>query len=169
MTKTSTIAVDLAKSVFEIAAADEQDRIVFRRRLSRSKFREFLAKQEPAEILMEACGSAHFWARTAKRFGHRPTLLPPSYVRPFVLRNKTDRTDTTGLLRAGRDREIKPVPTKSEHQQTLTIHALRSAWSKARTQRISTVRGILRELGFFIPLGRRAKKGPGSSVQDDGA
>jgi transposase len=156
MTKTSTIAVDLAKNVFEIAAADDLDRIVFRRRLSRSKFREFLAKQEPTEIIMEACGSAHFWARTAAKFGHRPKLLPPSHVKPFVLRNKTYRADATGLLQARKHPEIRTVPTKSEHQQTLTaIHALRTAWSTTRTRRISTVRGVLRELGVFIPQGAR--------------
>ena len=156
MSKPSTIAVDLAKNVFEIAATDKQERVIFRRRLSRARFREFLATQEPAEVIMEACGSAHYWARTAARFGHRPTLLPPGHVKPFVLRNKTDRTDVTGLLQARRHPDIREVPAKSEHQQTLTaIHAFRSAWMSARTRRISTVRGILREFGLFIPKGAR--------------
>lgn len=156
MTKPTSIAVDLAKNVFEIAATDEQERVLFRRRFSRSRFREFLAKQPPADVIMEACGSSHYWARTAARFGHRPVLLPPAYVKPFVLRNKTDRTDATGLLQARRHPDIKRVPAKTEHQQALTsIHKLRSAWMAARTRRINTVRGLLREFGVFIPQGAK--------------
>jgi transposase len=156
MNKPTSIAVDLAKNVFEIAATDESERVLFRRRFSRSRFREFLAKQPPTTVIMEACGSSHYWARTAAEFGHRPVLLPPAYVKPFVLRNKTDRTDTTGLLQARRHPDIREVPAKTEHQQTLTaIHKLRSAWMAARTRRINTVRGLLREFGVFIPQGAK--------------
>jgi len=105
-------------------------------------------------ILMEACGSAHYWARQAERRGHRPVLIPPHAVRRYVLRNKTDRTDTKGLLEAYRNEEVRPVPVKSETQQAVAArHRLRSTWVAARTARLNTVRGLLREFGITIPVG----------------
>ena len=103
---------------------------------------------------MEACGSAHFWARRAKSLGHEVVLLPPHAVRPYVRRNKTDRTDTKGMLEAYRNEEIRPVPVKSVAQQTLaSLHRVRSGWLAERTARINTLRGLLREFGIVIPLG----------------
>ena len=103
---------------------------------------------------MEACGSAHHWARHANSQGHRTVLVPPHIVRPYVLRNKTDRTDAKGLLEAFRNEEVHPVPVKSETQQALAaLHRLRSTWLATRTARINTVRGVLREFGLLIPVG----------------
>jgi transposase len=103
---------------------------------------------------MEACGTAHFWGRHAVAHGHRVVLLPPHAVRPYVPRNKTDRADATALLEAARNDAIQAVPLKSVPQQTLTaLHRLRSAWLAARTARLNTVRGLLREFGVVIPVG----------------
>ncbi len=130
----TTIAVDLAKSVFEVAISDWPGRIREHQRLSRSQFSRFLAERRPATVLMEACGSAHFWGRHAQASGHRAVLLPPHAVRPYVPRNKTDRADTEGLLEASRNQRIRPVPVKSIAQQTLTaLHRLRSTWLATRT------------------------------------
>ena len=156
MKKSTTIAVDLAKAVFEVAISDRPGRIAERHRLTRSAFLKFLAQQQPATVLLEACGSAHHWGRVARDLGHRPVLLPPHGVRPYVLRNKTDRSDTKGLLEAHRNEDLSPVPVKSVEQQTLTaIHRTRSAWLATRTARINLVRGVLRELGITIPVGAR--------------
>jgi transposase len=156
MNETTTIAVDLAKNVFEVLSADANRRILERRRLTRGKFLELLARHEPVEVVMEACGSAHFWGRTARSFGHQPILLPPAQVKPYVLRNKTDRTDTTGLLEARHRPDIREIPVKTEHQQTLmALHRLRQGWVATRTSRISAVRGILREFGIVVPQGAR--------------
>ena len=88
--------------------------------------------------------------------GHQPILLPPHAVRPYVRRNKTDRSDTKGMLEAYRNDEIRPVPVKSVAQQTLaSLHRLRSGWLAERTARINTLRGLLREFGMVIPLGAR--------------
>ena len=84
MNEATTIAVDLAKNVFEVPSADANRRILERRRLTRGKFRELLARHEPVEVVMEACGSARFWGRTAVGFGHRAILLPPAQVKPYV-------------------------------------------------------------------------------------
>ena len=124
----TTIAVDVAKSVFEIALSHRPGRVAKRERLSRAQFARFLATHPPATVLMEACGMAHFWGRHAEVSGHRVVLLPPHAVRPYVPRNKTDRADATALLEAARNEAIHPVPVKSVAQQTLTaLHRLRSA------------------------------------------
>jgi transposase len=152
-----TIAVDVAKSIFEVAVSDRPGRVVKRARISRSQFARLLATHQAATVLMEACGTAHFWGRYARDHGHRVLLLPPHAVRPYVLRNKTDRADATALLEAVRNDAIHPVPVKSIAQQTLTaLHRLRAAWVATRTARLNTVRGVLREFGVAIPVGARS-------------
>jgi len=152
----TTIAVDIAKSVFEVATSDHPGRVSDRRRLSRAQFARFLAERKPSLVLLEACGTAHFWGRLAQDLGHTVRLLPPHAVRPHVLRNKTDRADAKGLLEASRNEDIHPVPVKSVSQQTLmALHRLRSAWIATRTARLNTARGILREFGVVIPVGAR--------------
>jgi transposase len=103
---------------------------------------------------MEACGSAHYWARRIEQLGHGVVLLPPHQVRPYVKRNKTDRTDAKGILEASRNEDIHPVPIKTVPQQVLTsLHRLRQGWMAQRTARLNALRGLLRELGVFIPVG----------------
>lgn len=150
----TTIAVDLAKSVFEIAISDRPGQVRERHRLSRSGFLPFFAERKPATVLLEACGSAHYWGRQLESMGHRVVLLPPHHVRPYVVRNKTDRADAKGILEAYRNEEIHPVPVKTLDQQTVTaLHRLRSCWMAERTARINTLRGLLREFGMVLPVG----------------
>jgi transposase len=150
----TTIAVDLAKSVFQIAVSHQPGRVDEERRLSRDRFLEFFAQRPPATVLLEACGSAHYWARQLQPFGHSVRLLAPHDVRPYVRRNKTDRTDAKGLLEANRNEEIHPVPVKSiAHQAIASLHCLRSTWLATRTARLNTIRGLLLEFGVFIPVG----------------
>jgi len=91
------VAVDLAKSIFEIAAADADWRIAQRSRLPRSKFFGFFMQLQPCQVVMEACGSAHYWARRISELGHTVRLLPAHYVKAYVRRNKTDRADAAAL------------------------------------------------------------------------
>lgn len=154
--KSTTIAVDLAKNVFQIAVSHHPGKVAETHRLSRSQFLRFFAERQPALVLLEACGTAHFWGRKLQPLGHQVLLLPPGHVRPYVRRNKTDQTDTKGLLEAHRNEDIHPVPIKSVEQQALAgLHRLRSAWMADRTARINLVRGLLREFGFPIPVGAR--------------
>jgi transposase len=149
-------AVDLAKNVFEVAISDSPGRVSLRKRLSRTQFPRFFAQLHPTTVLLEACGSAHHWARLLLSQGHQVVLLPPHAIRPYVLRNKTDQADAKALLEAYRNEDIRPVPVKSIDQQALTaLHRLRSAWVAERTARINTLRGILREFGLTIPVGAR--------------
>jgi transposase len=152
--KDSVVAVDIAKAVLDAAVSHEPGRVAERRRLSRKVFLLFFAQMPAATVVMEACGSAHFWARKLEELGHRVVLLPPHQVRPYVTRNKTDRTDAKGILEAYRNADIRPVPVKSVPQQVLvSLHRFRSSWLAARTAHINTLRGLLRELGLVIPVG----------------
>jgi transposase len=152
--KHTTISVDVAKSVFEIAISHRPGQVAKTHRLARSRFSAFFAAHEPATVVMEACGSAHHWGRVLQGQKHRVVLLPPHAVRPYVVRNKTDQTDAKGILEAFRNRGIHPVPVKSVPQQALAaLHRVRSRWLATRTARINTARGILREFGIVIPVG----------------
>jgi len=154
MSERIRIAIDLAKSVFQLVVADKRGKISKRPRLTREELLPFLAQQPAAIVYMEACGSAHFWARRIEQLGHEVRLLPPHYVRPYVRGNKTDLTDARGILQAGCNADLIPVPIKSLEQQQLTsIHRLRAGWMTDRTRRLNSVRGLLRELGIFIPVG----------------
>ena len=154
MEKTTTIAVDLAKSVFEVAVSEAPGRVSERKRLSRSGLAAFFANRPPAVVLMEACGSAHHWGRELLELGHDVRLLPPACTAKYRIGNKTDRTDADAMLEANRNEKILPVPVKTIPQQTLTsVHRLRQAWMATRTARLNSLRGLLRELGVAIPLG----------------
>jgi transposase len=105
---------------------------------------------------LEACGTAHYWARRARALGHQVTLLPAQYVRPYVRRNKTDRTDAEALLEAVRSGGIPPVTVKTVAQQELqALHRVRAEWMATRTARINAMRGFLQEHGLTISRGAR--------------
>jgi len=149
-----TVAVDVAKTVFEVAIANRQWHIIARRRINRQQFTRLLATTPATHVVMEACGTAHYWGRCAQRHGHTVTLLPPAYVRPYVRRNKTDRTDAEALLEATRSGEIPSVSVKSVAQQTLVaLHRMREQWMATRIARINALRGIMREQGVLLPAG----------------
>ena len=152
----TTIAVDLAKSVFQVAISHTPGRVDEEHRLSRSRFLPFFATRPAATVLLEACGSAHHWGRALSQLGHTVRLLPPHETRCYVRRNKTDRTDARALLEAARNEEIHPVPVKSETQQAVaSLHRIRTTWVRTRTARLNTLRGLLREFGITIPVGPR--------------
>ncbi len=103
---------------------------------------------------MEACASAHYWARRLIGLGYDVVLLPPQYVRSYVRRDKTDRTDCEAILEALRCGGIHPVSVKSEAQQAiLALHGVRSQWMGTRTARINAMRALLQEFGVIAPQG----------------
>ena len=154
--KTTQVAVDLAKSVFQVAVSRSPGRIDEQHRLSRGRFQRFFAKYQPVEVLMEACGTAHHWGRELEALGHTVSLLPPADVRRYRDGDKTDRADTKALLEAARNEAIDSVPVKTIDQQAITaLHRLRSGYLATRTARINCVRGLLREFGVAISVGAR--------------
>jgi transposase len=151
-----TIAVDLAKNVFELAVANASGRIAERKRLSRPQFERFWPDRLPCRVVMEACATSHYWGRRLRGLGFEVILLPPHYVRPYVRRNKTDRTDCEALLEAIRCAGIHPVAIKSEDQQAiLALHRMRSQWMATRTARINALRALLSEFGVSKPGGAK--------------
>ena len=151
----TTVAVDLAKNVFELAVADQHWRVIERHRLTRGQFERWFANRAVCRVVMEACGSAHHWARWLIALGIEVRLLPPRYVRPYVKRNKTDAADAA-LLEALRCADIAPVRIKSVEQQALqSLHRTRSLWMATRTARINALRGFCREFGIVIAHGSR--------------
>lgn len=150
----TTIAIDLAKAVFQLALADSSFRTVRKLRLKRADFFAFWPNHPRVHVVMEACGSAHHVGRWLSAMGHRVSLLPPQYVRPYVRGNKTDAADCAALLEAMRAGDLHAVPIKSEHQQVMQLmHRTRTRWQKDRTARINLARGMLREFGIAIPEG----------------
>ena len=123
----TTVAVDLAKKVFELAVADGNWRVIERARLTRAQFERWFANREVGLVVMKACGSAHHWGRWLRERGIAVRLLPAQYVRAYVKRNKTDAADALALLEAARASDIKPVAVKSIEQQGLqALHRMRS-------------------------------------------
>ena len=150
----TTVAVDLAKNVFELAVADEHWKMIERARLTRGQFERWFENKTVRLVVMEACATAHYWARRLHARGIEARLLPAQYVRAYVKRNKTDAADALALLEAARGSDIKPVAVKSIEQQALqALHRLRSGWMSTRTRRINTLRGFCREFGMEVPVG----------------
>lgn len=153
---TTTVAVDLAKSVFQLAVADAAWRVTEQHRLTRSQFEKWFVNRDVSLVIMEACGSAHHWARWLNGLGIEVKLLPAAYIRAYVKRNKTDSADACALLEAARCSDITPVRVKSVEQQALQgLHRTRSLWMETRTSRINALRGFCREFGIAIATGSR--------------
>jgi transposase len=152
--QTTTVGVDIAKNCFQVAEADAQYRLVARKRLTRMQFSRWMATHPQCQVIMEACGSSHYWARVLKGYGHQVKLLPAQHVRAYVRRNKTDAADAAALIEASRSGEIRSVEVKSVDQQVLQqLHRVRTQWQAARVARINSLRGMLREFGIDIPEG----------------
>jgi len=156
MSKPIRIAVDLAKNVYQVVISTRPGKITRSRRLSRDEMLHFFAAHPKARVFMEACGTAHYWGRQIQQLGHDVILLPPHQVRPYVRGNKTDSTDARGIMDAGGNEDLHPVPIKTIDQQQMTaLHRMRSSWMAERTKRLNSLRGLLREFGIFIAVGPR--------------
>ena len=152
--KDTMIGVDLAKNVFQLHGASMTGHLKFRKKLSRPQFREFLSAQPPAVIVMEACGSASYWARELARLGHEVKLIAPQYVKPFVKRQKNDAADAEAIVVAAQRPEMRFVPAKSESQQARAIlFRNRERLVNQRTELVNGLRSILYEFGHTIPQG----------------
>jgi transposase len=148
----TTVAVDLAKSVFQVAIADNAWKIVEQHRLTRPQFERWFHNRDLRLVITDTCSSAYHWARCFARLGIEARLLPAKYVRAYVKRNKTDAADACALLEAARCADIQPVRMKSVDQQALKrSHRIRSLWMGTRTARINALRGFCREFGLAVP------------------
>lgn len=154
MTKISMIGLDLAKNVFQVHATDAAGRPVLRKQLRRAQVLKFFAGLEPCIVGMEACGSAHYWARELARLGHEVRLMPPAYVKPYIKRNKTDGRDAEGCCEAMQRPTMRFVAVKSEAQQAVQVlHRARGLLVRQRTMAANGLRAALAEFGLVAAQG----------------
>jgi transposase len=149
------IGLDIAKSVFQVHGVGPGDQPMLRRRLGRNQLLAFFARLPACVIGMEACSSAHHWARELERFGHEVRLIPPQYVKPYVKRNKNDAADAEAICEAVGRPHMRFVPVKTINQQAvLALHRTRALLVRQRTATINALRGLLGEFGMIAAKGR---------------
>jgi transposase len=154
MAQVMTIGLDIAKHIFQVHGADAAGHVLFRRRVTRSKLLGFLAAQAPCVVAMEACASAHYWAREIGKLGHCVRLIAPAYVKPFVKRQKNDAADAEAICEAAQRPSMRFVPVKTEEQQANAIvFRARDLLVHQRTQCVNALRGHLFEYGYVFPQG----------------
>lgn len=152
--KYKRIAIDTSKHVFTLHGVDAQERPALRRELRRSQVEAFFGKLEATEVVLEACGGSHHWARVLGRLGHRVRLIPPQYVKPFVKRAKNDRNDAEAISEAASRPSMRSVAVKTIDQQADGIILKhREMLVSQRTQAINALRGHATEFGVVAAKG----------------
>ncbi len=152
--KITTVGIDLAKNVFQVHGVDEHGKVVLRKQLRRDQMAAFFVNLPPCLIGMEACGSAHHWARKLQGMGHTVRLMAPQFVKPYVKTNKNDAADAEAICEAVGRPNMRFVPVKNvEQQAVLALHRVRQGFVKARTAQANQIRGLLGEFGLIIPQG----------------
>ena len=156
MGEIATIGLDLAKNVFQVHGIDAQGKALARRQLRRAEVLAFFAKRPPCLVGMEACATAHYWAREIAKLGHEVRLIPPAYVKPYVKRGKTDAADAEAIAEAVTRPTMRFVAVKSAEQQgVLMLHKTRDLLTRQRTALINAIRGHMGELGLIAAQGPR--------------
>jgi transposase len=154
VTSDTMIGVDLAKSVFQLHGASTTGQLLFRKKLTRPAFSKFMKEQPPATVVLEACGSAHYWARELARHGHEVKLIAAQYVKPFVKRQKNDAADAEAIVIAAQRPEMRFVdPKTAEQQSRAMLFRARTRLVRQRTELANMLRAFLYELGYVVPQG----------------
>jgi transposase len=150
----TTVGIDLAKTVFQVHGVDARGKVALCKQLKRAQVAVFFANLSPCLIGMEACGSAHHWARKLQGFGHTVRLIAPQFVKPYVKTNKNDVADAEAICEAVSRPNMRFVPIKSiEQQAILSVHRVRQGFVRARTAQANQIRGLLGEFGLVMPQG----------------
>ena len=150
-----TVGLDIAKNVFHAFGADAQGAKVFSRKLRRGQVEAFFSKLQPCLIGIEACATAHHWARTFQTMGHKVRLMPPAYVKPYVKTQKNDEADAEAICEAVTRPNMRFADIKTVDQQSvLVLHRTRTILIKHRTRMGNTIRAHLAEFGITESLGR---------------
>lgn len=166
--KVTTIGVDLAKNVFQVHGIDATGTGVVRKQLRRSGVLRFFAKRPPCLVGMEACATAHYWARELRALGHDVRLLPPAYVKAYVRRGKSDAIDAEAICEAVQRPTMRFVPVKSRDEQaTLILHRVRDRLVSQRTRLANMIRAHMAEFGLVAPLGIEKISGLAGIIADD--
>jgi transposase len=156
----TTIGLDIAKNVFQVHGIDAAEKVVVRKQLRRGQVMAFFQGLSPCLVGIEACASAHYWARALSKLGHEVRLMPAKDVKAYVKRNKNDAADAEAICEAVRRPTMRFVRTKSAEQQgQLMQHRTRDLLLRQRTQIINALRAHLAELGITAAQGREGLKG----------
>jgi len=148
----SVIGIDLAKTVFQVHGVDDSGRPILLKQLRREQMMSFFVQIPPCLIGMEACASAHHWARKVQGLGHNVRLMAPHFVKPYVKSNKNDAADAEAICEAVRRPTMRFVPVKNiEQQAALALHRVRQSLVKSRTAQANQIRGLLAEYGLVMP------------------
>lgn len=151
----TTVGVDIAKNVFQVHGIDSEGRVVLRRKVRRDRLLALLGGLKPCLIGMEACATAHHWARELEALGHQVKLMPPAYVKAYVKRNKNDAADAEAICEAVTRPTMRFVAVKSANAQSiLMLHRARHLLVRQRTAQVSALRAHLAEYGIVAPKGR---------------
>jgi transposase len=154
MDRITSIGIDLAKSIFQVHCADANGTTLLQRRLRRAQVITFFAKLPPCLVGMEACSTAHHWARQIRELGHDVRLIPPQHIKPYVRRNKNDAADAEAICEAVTRPRTRNVPIKTEEQQAaLTMHRVRELLVRQRTMLVNALRSHLAEFGVVARHG----------------
>lgn len=154
MKNIKVLGIDLAKNVFQIHGTDGKGKCVLRKRLTRTKFIEFIATVPSCTIGIEACGGSHYWARYFKQLGHEVKMMSPQFVKPYVKSNKNDRNDSEAIAEACTRPHMRFVSVKTvEQQDILMLHRARELTIKQRTSQANQIRSFLNEYGVTIAKG----------------
>jgi transposase len=152
----TTIGLDIAKSVFHVHVADRDGRTILSRKLRRAEVEPFFAKFPKCVVGMEACGSAHHWARIIAALGHEVRLIPAAYVKPYVRRNKTDARDAEAICEAVSRANMRFVAIKTVAQQASRgLERSLDLLTRQRTQLMNSLRSLLAEIGIIARPGER--------------
>lgn len=152
----TTIGLDLAKNIFQVHGITADGTVAFNRPVRRAQLLKFFEKQSACLVGMEACGSAHHWARELTKLGHGVRLIAPNYVKPYVKRGKSDAADAEAICEAVTRPTMRFVPIKSVEQQgVLSQHRVRELLIRQRTQLSNVIRGLLNEFGHIVSKGLR--------------
>src|SRR6516225_3513393 len=142
-----TIGLDIAKNVFQVHGIDANEKVVVRKQLRRSQVLAFFAALAPCLIWMEACATAHYWARELTKLGHKVRLMPAKDVKAYLKRNKNDAADAAAICEAVPTMRFVRIKT-AEQQGQLTQHRTRDLLMRQRTQVINALRAHLAEFGI---------------------
>ena len=154
MKQITIVGLDLAKQVFQVHGVGPDGIAIVKRQLRRSEVVAFFGKLPPCLIGMEACGGAHYWAREISARGHEVRLMPPSYVKAYLKRGKTDAADAEAICEAVTRPTMRFVPIKSAIQQAAAMTLkTRDLLVRQRSQAINALRSHLSELGIVTGLG----------------
>lgn len=147
--------IDLAKNHFSIHAVDQHGKVLLHKSVTRSKLLTTIANMPPMRIGVEACGGAHYWARTLRKLGHDARIMAVKYVIPYRTKGKNDLNDAVAICEAVQRPTTRFVPIKSPEQQAiLSVHRMREHWVRERTALMNRIRALLSEFGLIIPVGR---------------